>query len=84
MPTFITEVIHIVGDVQLFKLILLFTEKLIHCYLSLLWLESTIRFVTKITPIKNNNSKCHIKKTESSITYITSYFQASFHVKCYL
>ena len=54
--TFITEVLRLVSNVQLLKNVLL-----IHCY-RLLWLKSTC-FVTKVTPIKNINSKCHNKET---------------------
>ena len=73
MPTFITEGLCLVGDVQLLNCHLLLNERQILCYLSLLWLEFTTRFITKATPINNNNSRCHIKKPESTIAYITGY-----------
>ena len=73
MPTFITEVLCLVGDVQLLNCHLLLNEWLILRYLSLLWLEFMTRFITKVTPINNIDSRCRLKKPESSIGYITGY-----------
>ena len=72
-PTFINEVLCLVGDVQLLNCHLLLNEQLILRYLSLLWLEFMTCFVNKVMPINNIDSKCRIKKPESSIGYITGY-----------
>ena len=73
MLTFITEALCLVGDVQLLNCHLPLNERQILRYLSLLWLEFMMRFVTKATPINNIDSRCRIKKLEGSIAYITSY-----------
>ena len=70
-PTFITEGLCLVSDVQFLNCHLLLNERqILHC---LLWLEFMMHFITKATPINNNDSRCHIKKPESSIAYITGY-----------
>ena len=72
-PTFITEALYLVDDVQLLNCHLLLNKRLILRYLSLLWLEFTTRFITKAMPINNIDSRCCIKKPENSIAYITGY-----------
>ena len=72
-PTFITEALCLVCDVQLLNCHLLLNERQILCYLSLLWLEFMTRFITKATPINNIDSRCCIKKPETNIAYITGY-----------
>ena len=63
----VTEAICLVS-VQLVKSLLLLNE-----WLSLLWQEFMMYFVTKAKPINSTDGICHIKKLKSSRTRLTSY-----------
>ena len=61
--TFMTEAFRLVSDVQHLNHLILLNELIP-------WSPLATHFVTKAMPI---DSRCCIKKLESSITYITSY-----------
>ena len=74
MPTFITEVLRLVCDIQHLNHLLPLNEQLMLHYLSPLWLE----FWTQATAINNIDKKCCIKKPDSSITYLTYRMEGNF------
>ena len=67
-PTFKTEALRLVTNVQLLKRLLQRNERLIQLYLCLLWQALAKRCVTKAMPIHIIDGKCHIKKRRSRIT----------------
>ena len=75
MPTFITEALHLVSNLQMVRWLLLQNEQLIQHCLSLLFLMHMTHFVTKATPIKHTDIKCHAyKEINKQQTFpITSY-----------
>ena len=73
IPTFKTEALQLVSNVQLVKRHLLRNEWQIQHYLVLCWQEFMTHFITKTTPISNVNSKYRIKKLKSSRTYLADW-----------
>ena len=71
MPTFESEVLRLVSNVQLVKKLLLQIEWQIQHHLALLQLMT--RFITKATPIGYIDSKCYTSKLKNNRTCLIGY-----------
>ena len=72
-PTFKTEELRLVSNVQLVKRLLPCNKRQIQHYLALLWKQHTTRFVTKGPPINSIDSKCCTEKLKGSRTCLIGY-----------
>ena len=59
IPTFITEALRLVTQVQLLLTIVTVNERLIQCWLTLVRLVTTTRFIYNYTPTTYNDCSCH-------------------------